>query len=862
VANSIVAAARTRDAIKAANKGELEDARSLLVEALTADRDYAPAWLWFAAVTDDPGEQLFCLAEAQRTDPEHSTALAIQRLRGVEPQTPDELTQFTDPEPPKLVRGFREDARAQRKKRRLIAWGIVAAVVALSLAGFAYLTADRRTPVFIAMVSGAPNKAGPGSSEETQAAALWAVNSFNLSNRLPGKRIEIVTFDDGYDPTRAVEIAKQIVEDGRFVAVIGNSTSSASEAAGPIYQAAGIPSVTPSATADSVTAENPFYFRTVFNNSTEGQGLADYGLTVLGGGTSGVISSSNSFGTTLAEGFRNAWKEKGTIAGEAVVRVEESGEPAADEIDNAIELIVQSNPTGPIFVGANTTLSQAVIRGLHARGLTNPILASDSMSSVSAYEGLTKTGSGLDPKQLDSVFAASPLTLQGLTGEAVTFYDQFSESLGYNASWEAGLTHDAVDVISEALGRSQDAGIGGGVDEQRIGIRDQLAQAVDPATAFAALTHPIYFDSNRSAVRPVGIQVAEVNGAGVINLDASYYQLVEYAPEGGLTLESALESGVAVQVSDRIYTVQRVVNVGLNYNELTQLDTENSTFEADFFIYFKYPGNDRAVDIVFPNALDPTLGLGDPVRKTTVDGETYALYRVTGSFKSLLQFRDFPFDKQDLVVAVGNASLSAARIAYAPDPDLLATPQADRLISGVDAESTIDSITNWKSNSVTFYPRSVGNTASLGDPRAIGGPTGVTYSQFASTVEISRDVRAFLVKNVAPLFLLVLVTFISLWLPFNEGARVTFGVTGILTGSVMLNSVTSSLAGVDYSVAIEWAYYAFITLSGIMLLFTMIGRHYQEKRRLASLRKVNSFTKIFYGVFVFCTIMAYVIAFS
>jgi hypothetical protein len=31
-------------------------------------------------------------------------------------------------------------------------------------------------------------------------------------------------------------------------------------------------------------------------------------------------------------------------------------------------------------------------------------------------------------------------------------------------------------------------------------------------------------------------------------------------------------------------------------------------------------------------------------------------------------------------------------------------------------------------------------------------------------------------------------------------------VTGVLTGAVMLNSVTNSLPSVDYTVAIEWAY--------------------------------------------------------
>jgi hypothetical protein len=78
---------------------------------------------------------------------------------------------------------------------------------------------------------------------------------------------------------------------------------------------------------------------------------------------------------------------------------------------------------------------------------------------------------------------------------------------------------------------------------------------------------------------------------------------------------------------------------------------------------------------------------------------------------------------------------------------------------------------------------------------------------FASTIDITRDVSAFLVKNLLPLILLAIVVYISLWLPFKDHtARVSMAVTGVLTGAVMLNSVTNSLPSVDYTVAIEWAY--------------------------------------------------------
>ncbi|MDI1290043.1 MAG: hypothetical protein PSX37_08880, partial [bacterium] len=99
---------------------------------------------------------------------------------------------------------------------------------------------------------------------------------------------------------------------------------------------------------------------------------------------------------------------------------------------------------------------------------------------------------------------------------------------------------------------------------------------------------------------------------------------------------------------------------------------------------------------------------------------------------------------------------------------------------------------------------------------------------------------------------------VSLWYPFKDaGSRISFGVTGILTGAVMLNSVTSSLPDVDYTVAIEWAYYAFILLSGLCIFGALLGRRYTEDRQLAKARNLDRVLRIGYPTFVLGIAIAY-----
>ena len=116
MADKIHAAERTRQAIAAAESGDIEDARTLLAEALTLDPDYEPAWLWFAAVADDEGEQKFCLERAQTINPLGAATQGLANLKVVEPKIPAELRKIIDP-PPQFTSGYADDRRAERRRR-------------------------------------------------------------------------------------------------------------------------------------------------------------------------------------------------------------------------------------------------------------------------------------------------------------------------------------------------------------------------------------------------------------------------------------------------------------------------------------------------------------------------------------------------------------------------------------------------------------------------------------------------------------------------------------------------------------------------------------------------------------------------
>ena len=106
----------------------------------------------------------------------------------------------------------------------------------------------------------------------------------------------------------ARSIAEQIVADGRALIVIGHRTSPETVVAAPVYAAAKIPAITSTSTADSITANNPWYFRTVFDNRTQGLLIAAYAHDVLHADHLSIVAGNTDYGSSLAasivEGFR------------------------------------------------------------------------------------------------------------------------------------------------------------------------------------------------------------------------------------------------------------------------------------------------------------------------------------------------------------------------------------------------------------------------------------------------------------------------------------------------------------------------------------------------------------------------------
>ena len=114
------------------------------------------------------------------------------------------------------------------------------------------------------------------------------------------------------------------------VAIIGCAGEASSLAASEYIEAAGIPTITPSATNPLITQTNDYYFRACITESQMGEGLAEYAYKQLKSRNIALISLKNDSSTAaLVDGFRDKTKKYTKKDKTKAIRV--TAEIAADE---------------------------------------------------------------------------------------------------------------------------------------------------------------------------------------------------------------------------------------------------------------------------------------------------------------------------------------------------------------------------------------------------------------------------------------------------------------------------------------------------------------------------------------------------
>lgn len=146
------------------------------------------------------------------------------------------------------------------------------------------------------------------------------IDNVNKNGGINGHPVELAVYDDKNDPKEALNIANLIVSDPDILAVIGSQTSSATLAAAPVFQEAGIPMMTPQGSHADITLTGEYIFRMCCLSTAEGDFAAK---TMVGDGYENlaIIYANDDYGVSVAEYWTDCVEKAGAtvVASETFV---------------------------------------------------------------------------------------------------------------------------------------------------------------------------------------------------------------------------------------------------------------------------------------------------------------------------------------------------------------------------------------------------------------------------------------------------------------------------------------------------------------------------------------------------------------
>ncbi len=196
-----------------------------------------------------------------------------------------------------------------------------------------------------------------------------AIDQYNDKNG--ANCVTVKKFDSQGDPAKAPGVARSLVADKKILGIVGPPFSGESQAADPIFDQAGIPTITPSATNITLSTKGwKTFHRAVANDNAQGPAAASYIKNVLKAQKVFVADDQSAYGTGLADGVKK-------VLGSLVVGTDQTeGAGQQTDFSGTVQKIVGSKAT-VFFYGGYYQNAGLLRKQLSAAGWKGTLVAGD-----------------------------------------------------------------------------------------------------------------------------------------------------------------------------------------------------------------------------------------------------------------------------------------------------------------------------------------------------------------------------------------------------------------------------------------------------------------------------------------------------
>ena len=178
----------------------------------------------------------------------------------------------------------------------------------------------------------------------------------NRAGGVHGRKLDLVSLDDGYEPERAIGNTRRLIEEDRVFALVGAVGTPTSNAAEPIASAAGVPYIGPFTGAEFLRSRSrPMVINVRASYFQETDEMVERLTSDLGVSRIGILYQDDSYGLAGYKGLTRALKRrKLKLAGVGTYQRNTSA------VKTAVLDLIHSEPEAVVIIGAYRPVAEFI----------------------------------------------------------------------------------------------------------------------------------------------------------------------------------------------------------------------------------------------------------------------------------------------------------------------------------------------------------------------------------------------------------------------------------------------------------------------------------------------------------------------
>lgn len=321
-----------------------------------------------------------------------------------------------------------------------------------------------------------------------------AVSEINAAGGILGQQVTVINTDDQFDPAETLNAFNSLVSQGVGL-IVGSVTSGCTSAITGAANEEGVVLLTPSATADSITTEDDYVFRTCYADGFQGA-IAAYYAKQAGYTDVGVVYCA---ADTYSKGLYDSFSAAAATYG---LTIKEEQSTASLDVQDYTNQFAALAASGVEFVYAPyyyDVIGPYIVTQARAAGYTGIIMGADGYDTTPDY-----VVEGADLTAFNNVYWTNHYDPADTDEKVQAFVTAYQAMFNSTPNAIAALAYDAVYMYKAAIEKAGTA--------DPAAVRDALA---DTSAVYSGVTGTFSLDAVGTPTKGAAILSFASDGTAV-----------------------------------------------------------------------------------------------------------------------------------------------------------------------------------------------------------------------------------------------------------------------------------------------------------------------------------------------------------